>query len=171
MIPRIITLLSAAILALAVPAVGADEKPGKEAEAEGKAAKKPDEPSREMEKAKKEAEAMTKRLSDDAKKKLWEIVTKGGDEELAETKLKPELVTALKEARPNLKGWEDILTTAPLGRDALKQLVDYGGSSKFTKAIEDEKKQKETAEKERARGIKKARQERERNRKSGNEEN
>ena len=171
MISRMLTSLAVAALALTVPAMGAEEKPGKEASTEKKAAKKADEPDRDAEKVKKEAEAMTKRLSDDAKKKLWEVVTKGSDEDLAETKLKPDVVTALKEARPNLKGWDDILTAETLGKDALKQLVDYGSSSKFTKSIEDEKKQKELAEKERARGIKKARQEREKNRKSGNDEN
>ncbi len=161
-----------ALCALAVPArlTAADEKPAEPAKTETPAA--PDTPKpekkelseRDLEKAKKEAEAMLKKLKEEPKKKLWEIVTKGSDDDLKATGLKPEVVEKLKAARPDLKGWADVLTNETLGKAVLKELVDYGASSKFVKSIEDAGKEKEKKEKDREREKKKERKEREKER-------
>ena len=74
--------------------------------------------------------------------------------------LPTETIETLKTERPNLKGLYSILANEKLGKDILKQLVSYGDSSKFSKAIENEAKAKEKAEKERVREKKKARKER-----------
>jgi len=174
-------LLSALLLSAlgaCAPVLAAPDKAAKEEKSESRKdekksdAKKDDEKKsdekkeddRDKEKLKKEAEAYTKKMKEEPKKKLWEIVTKGSDTELTATGLKPETVTALKEARPSLKGWEDILATESLGKPVMKELTDYGSSSKFTKSIEDELKAKEKSEKERDREKKKESREREQKR-------
>jgi hypothetical protein len=156
-------------ICLATPTFAADEKPATGKPAAEKKDEKADEKKgeKDTEKNKKDAEAMLKRLKDDAKKKLWDVVTKGSDDDLKAAKLTPEKIEALKEARPNLKAWEDILATESLGRDVLKDLVDYGASAKFTKDIDDEKKAKDKAEKDRERDKKKARKDREADKKPG----
>ena len=108
----------------------------------------------------KEAEPLTRRLKGDTASKLWELVQKGDDEALKATGLPTETIETLKTERPNLKGLYSILANEKLGKDILKQLVSYGDSSKFSKAIENEAKAKEKAEKERVREKKKARKER-----------
>lgn len=108
----------------------------------------------------KEAEPLTRRLKGDTASKLWELVQKGDDEALKATGLPTETIETLKIERPNLKGLYSILANEKLGKDILKQLVSYGDSSKFSKAIENEAKAKEKAEKERVREKKKARKER-----------
>jgi hypothetical protein len=108
----------------------------------------------------KEAEPLTRRLKGDTASKLWELVQKGDDEALKATGLPAETIETLKTERPNLKGLYSILANEKLGKDILKQLVSYGDSSKFSKAIENEAKAKEKAEKERVREKKKARKER-----------
>jgi hypothetical protein len=170
MIKKISLLVAVGTVCLATPALAADEKkpdkPAAEKKADQSDPSKDEKGDKDVEKNKKETDSILKRLDEDAKKKLWEVVTKGSDEELKATKLQPEAIEALKEARPNLKGWGDILTTESLGRDVLRDLVAYGASPKFAKEIADEKKAKEKAEKDRERDIKKARKAREAERKA-----
>lgn len=113
------------------------------------------------EELKKEAEAYTRRLKGDTAGKLWEVVQKGDDDALKATGLPAATIETLKAERPNLKGLHSILANEKLGKDVLKQLVAYGGSSKFAKSIEQAAKEKEKAEKERVREKKKAQRERE----------
>lgn len=109
---------------------------------------------------KKEAESYTRRLKADSAGKLWEVVHKGDDDALKATGLSADTIATLKAERPNLKGLHSILANEKLGKDVLKQLVAYGGSSKFAKTIADETKEKEKAEKDRVRDKKKAKRER-----------
>jgi hypothetical protein len=109
---------------------------------------------------KKEAEPYTRRLKGEAAGKLWEVVQKGDDAALAATGLPAATLEVLKAERPNLKGLYSVLGNEKLGKEVLKQLAAYGGSSKFAKAIEEEAKAKEKAEKERLREKKKAKRDR-----------
>jgi len=110
---------------------------------------------------KKEAEPITRRLKSEAAGKLWEVVQKGDDDALKATGLPAATIEILKAERSKFKGLHSILANEKLGRDVLKQLSAYGGSSKFAKAIEDEAKAKEKAEKDRIREKKKTQRERE----------
>ena len=160
----LLSFVAALIAGLPAPIVRAEDAPAVPPKTEEKKPEKtPDakDLEREKDKLKKEVESYTKRLKGEAGKKLWEVVTKGSDDELKATGLKPEAIEALKTERPNLKGWEDVLTNEKLGKEVIKGLTDYGSSSKFTKSIEDEAKAKEKADKEKDREKKKARKERE----------
>jgi len=109
---------------------------------------------------KKEAEPYTRRLKGEAAGKLWEVVQKGDDAALEATGLPAATLEVLKAERPKLKGLHSILGNEKLGKEVLKQLAAYGGSSKFAKAIEEEAKAKEKAEKERLREKKKSKRDR-----------
>ena len=150
-------------VAFTSPLLSAEEKPAAPPKKEEKkdASKEVD---RDAEKLKKEVEGYTKRLKGETAKKLWEIVSKGSDDDLKATGLKAEVIETLKSERPNLKGWPDVLTNDKLGRQVLKDLTDYGASSKFTKILEDEEKQKDKKEKDKEREQRKARKEREKSR-------
>lgn len=137
-------------------ALDADAKKARDDEAK----RKESETTRAEDELKKEAEAYTRRLKPEAAGKLWEVVQKGDDEALKATGLSAETIETLKAERPKLKGLHSVLANEKLGKDVLKQLASYGGSSKFAKAIEQEAKAKEKAEKERVREKKKTQRER-----------
>jgi hypothetical protein len=148
------------------PAPAGEKTPDPKAEEAAKKARDEEARKKEAEKdeadaaLKKEAETYTRRLKGESAGKLWELVQKGDDAALAATGLPASTLDLLKAERPNLKGLHSILGNEKLGKDVLKQLVAYGGSSKFTKAIEEEAKAKEKAEKERVREKKKAKRDR-----------
>ncbi len=124
------------------------------------ARKKEAEEAKAEEALKKEAEPLTRRLKGEAAGKLWELVQKGDDDALQATGLPAATLETLKAERGSLKGLHSLLAHEKLGKEVLKQLVAYGSSSKFAKAIEKEAKAKESAEKERVREKKKAKRDR-----------